>query len=121
MDLPNWLRTGGFGAVIGGIALVIFGFSWGGWVTGAKAERMASRLAHDEVLAALVPICVAQSRQDPQFAATLDQLVNARSYEQRDMIMATGWATMPGAAGPDGFVADACMAELAAGHRAPAR
>jgi hypothetical protein len=38
-------------------------------VTGAKAEIMASDQARAEVIAALVPICMEQSRVDPQSVA----------------------------------------------------
>ena len=74
MDIPKWLKPGIFGVVIGAAALPIVGFSWGGWVTSGTAEKMASERARLEVVAALVPICVEQSSQDPQVVDTLAQL-----------------------------------------------
>lgn len=114
MNTPEWLKPGLFGAVVGAIALAIVGFSWGGWMTGSAADRMASDHAKLRVLAALVPICLEQSKQDPQLVETLAELKDASSYKRSDMLMDTGWATMPGSSDPDRQVASACMEELAA-------
>lgn len=114
MKKPEWLKTGSYGVVVGAIALAIVGFSWGGWVTGGTAEKMAAEHARNQVVAALVPICVEQSKQDPQVIETLSQLEAARSYERSAMLMKAGWATMPGSNDPDRNVASACMEELAA-------
>jgi hypothetical protein len=62
----------------------------------------------------LVPICLEQSRQEPAVTATLDELKAASSYQRRDLLMETGWATMPGSDDPDRNVASACMEKLAA-------
>ena len=71
MNIPEWLKPGLQGAAIGAVALAIVGFTWGGWVTGGTAEKMASDQAKFEVIAALAPICVEQSKQDPQVVAAL--------------------------------------------------
>ena len=113
MNTPNWLKPGLYGAVVGAAALTVVGFAWGGWVTGGTAEKMASEQAQREVLAALVPICVEQSNRDPEVAETLAELKNTSSYQRNDMIMKTGWATMPGSSDPDRDVARACMRVLA--------
>ena len=114
MNTPNWLKPGLYGAVVGAAALTVVGFAWGGWFTGSTAEKMASEQAQREVLAALVPICVEQSNRDPEVAETLAVLKNTSSYQRNDMIMKTGWATMPGSSDPDRDVASACMRVLAA-------
>jgi len=114
MNTPEWLKPGLYGAAAGAVALAIVGFSWGGWVTGGTAEKMASEQARLEVVAALVPICVEQSSQDPQVVATLAQLKDASSYQRSDMLMKAGWATMPGSSDPNRQVASACMEKLAA-------
>ena len=95
------------------MAISIVGFSWGGWVTGSSATEMAADQARLEVVAALVPICVAQSTQDPNAVATLASLKDETSYKRGEMLMGTGWATMPGSADPDRNVAKACMDKLA--------
>jgi len=114
MNIPEWLKPGLYGAAAGAVALAIVGFSWGGWVTGGTAEKMASEQARLEVVAALVPICVEQSRQDPQVVATLAQLKDTSSYQRSDLLMKAGWATMPGSTDPSRDVARACMEKLAA-------
>ncbi len=114
MKTPEWLKPGLYGAAAGAVALTIVGFSWGGWVTGGSAEAMASDQARVDVVAALVPICIEQSKQDPLVLATLAELEGASSYQRRDLLMKTGWATMPGSSDPDRGVASACMEILAA-------
>ena len=114
MNTPKWLKPGLYGAAIGAITLATVGFSWGGWVTGHSANRMASDEAQAQVVAALAPICVMQSKQDPQYTQTLAALQDTASYKRRDIVMAAGWATMPGSTDPDRAVATACMETLAA-------
>ena len=114
MQTPEWLKPGLYGAAIGAVALAIVGFSWGGWVTGGSAQEMASDEARAKVVAALAPICVEQSRQDPNVDITLASLMEANSYKRGEMLMDTGWATMPGATEADRNVAKACMEALAA-------
>ena len=61
------------------------------------------------VIDALIPICVSQSKVDPDSMNKLEELVAIKSsYEQRDFVMKTGWATMPSADEPDRDLAAAC-------------
>jgi len=113
MNSPEWLKPALLGAAAGAIALAIVGFSWGGWVTGGTAGKMAAEQARNDVVAALVPVCVAQSKQDPQMTATMAQLEAATNYKRSDMLMEAGWATMPGTTSPNRAVASACMEKLA--------
>ena len=80
MKLPEWLKPAIYGAVAGAVAISIAGFSWGGWVTGGSAREMAADQARLEVVAALVPVCVEQSKQDPNVIATLASLEGESSY-----------------------------------------
>ncbi len=114
MNIPEWLKPALYGAAAGAVALAIVGFSWGGWVTGGAAKQMAANQAKLEVVAALVPICVEQSKQDPQVVDTLAQLRDAGSWQRSDMLMKAGWATMPGSSDPNRDVARACMETLTA-------
>ncbi len=113
MNTPEWLKPGLLGAAAGAVALAIVGFSWAGWVTGGTAKQMASDQAKLEVVAALVPICVEQSKQDPQVAYPLAQLRDAGNWQRSDMLMKAGWAMMPGSSDPSRRVASACMDKLA--------
>jgi dienelactone hydrolase len=92
MNTPEWLKPGLQGAAVGAVALAIVGFSWGGWVTGGTAKQMASDQARLEVVAALVPICLEQSSQDPQVVATLARLKDTSSYQRSDLLIKAGWA-----------------------------
>jgi hypothetical protein len=112
MNVPEWLKPGLYGAAAGAVALAIVGFSWGGWVTGSKAAQMASDKARAEVIAALVPVCLDISKRDPQLAMKVASLKVAKSYDRDDLVMKTGWATMPGATEPDRRVAAACLEKL---------
>jgi dienelactone hydrolase len=114
MKFPSETKPALWGAVGGAVALAIIGFSWGGWVTGGTAKQMASDQARLEVVAALVPVCLAQSSQDPKSVETLALLKDASSYKRSDMLMKAGWATMPGTSDPNRYVASACMEKLAA-------
>lgn len=114
MNIPEKLKHGLVGVAAGAIALAIVGFSWGGWVTGGTAKQMASDQARLEVVAALVPICLEQSSQDPQVVAMLADLKDTTSYQRSEMLMKAGWATMPGSSDPNRDVARACMEKLAA-------
>lgn len=113
MKTPEWLKPALWGAAAGAVALTIVGFSLGGWVTAGKAEKMATDRAKAEVVAALVPICIEQARQDPEADQRLASLRDARGTKRRDIVIDAGWATMPGQDAPDRTVANACMERLA--------
>ncbi|NMM46461.1 hypothetical protein HH303_18365 [Rhodospirillaceae bacterium KN72] len=114
MNIPEWLKPALYGAVVGGVIVSIGGFSWGGWMTGSSADRMAQEMAQNEVVAALVPVCVDLSRKDINRAQKLEKLQGLASYKQREALMETGWATMPGADSPNRELAKACVEALEA-------
>ena len=113
MNTPEWLRPGLYGAAAGAVALAIIGFSWGGWVTGGTAEQMASDQARLKVVAALAPICVEQSKLDPQSAETFTKLTEAQYYQRNEILIKAGWATMPGSSDPSRDIASMCLEKLA--------
>ena len=108
-----WLKPAFIGAVLGGLVTVIVGFNYGGWVSGSSAERMANQQSAAAVTAALLPVCVSQSKADPEAAAKAAQLgALSSSYERRDFVMKAGWATMPAAQSPNSDLAAACAEVL---------
>lgn len=112
MTSPDWIKSLFIGAIIGATATIVVGFTQSGWILGSSAERMAKQRADAAVTAALVPICIAQSKTDPESLAKVAQLAAITSpYERRDFVMKSGWATVPAAKQPDGLLAVAC-AEL---------
>ena len=115
MNAPQWLKPGLVGAGCGAVALAIAGFSWGGWMTGGSAEAMATDRARAEVVATLVPFCVALSQADPNLSRVTAELQAATAYKRPDILMKAGWATMPGADGGNLGLARACALTLAEG------
>jgi len=114
MQAPAWLKPAITGAVIGGIATMVLGFSQGGWYLGSSAERLAEERSTVAVIEALVPVCVSQSQADPLMTAKLGELAAVNtSYGRRDFVMKTGWATMPATEAPNRELAMACAEALA--------
>ena len=103
-----------WGTVAGAIALAIFGFNWGGWVTGGTAEKLAAERADQAIVASLVPICVSQFQKAPEARGRLAALKEIKSWEQGDFVSSGGWATMPGSMStePNRQVAQACAEAL---------
>jgi len=112
MNTPEWLKPGIYGAVLGAAAIGIAGFNWGGWVTGGTAKDQAMAMSRGDVVAAMVPVCLAMAQTDPQRLAKLDTIRTASTYQRRDALMAAGWATMPGTEAPNRDIAQACLASL---------
>jgi hypothetical protein len=109
MQNPTWLKPAVIGAVAGGILTALVGFNYGGWVSGSSAKKMANQQSAAAVTAALLPVCVSQSRADPEAMAKTAQLGALSSwYERRDFVMKAGWATMPAAPSPNSDLAAAC-------------
>ena len=113
MNIPHWVKPGIFGAVIGAALVGIAGFSVGGWVTEGSATQMANAISHNNVIAALVPVCVANSQMDTDRDAKLETILAASSsYQRRNALMESGWATVPGSTSPDRDLAQACLTKL---------
>jgi hypothetical protein len=109
MQVPTYLKPGLIGAALGAVATMVIGFSQGGWYTTKSAEKLADDRTSVAVVAALVPVCVAQSKLDPNGAAKITEMTKmVTSYEQRDYVMKAGWATAAGEESANGAVATAC-------------
>jgi hypothetical protein len=101
------------GIVVGAVASMLIGFSWGGWVTGGAATKIAADQASAAVLTVLTPICVAKFLQDGDAQDKLAALRRiSSSYEQGQYLEKGGWATPPGATSSDYQLARACAAKL---------
>lgn len=110
MKIPVETKPALWGIAGGAIAMAIVGFSWGGWVTGGKAETDATQRANAAVVVALAPVCVAKFQGAPEVAANLAALKKVDSWSQGDFVEKGGWATLPGSNPPDqvSAVAKAC-------------
>jgi len=112
-SIPQWVKPLIWGAVVGSVLTMIIGFSYGGWTTGSTAARLAKQEADAAVTTALVPLCIAQSKADRAGVKKLVELkALTSSYDQRDFVTKTGWATVPGSDDPNRDVAEACAAAL---------
>lgn len=107
-----WLKPAVWGVIVGGIATMIVGFSWMGWVLGSTAERMAAERADSAVIVALTPSCVSRFLQQPNAATKLAELQKIDSWKQREFVEEGGWATPRGSKTPNSGVASACAEEL---------
>jgi alpha/beta superfamily hydrolase len=111
--MPQWIKPVVWGAVIGSVLTMIIGFSFGGWTTSDTAARLARQQADTAVTTALVPLCIAQSKADRAVREKMGELkALSSSYDQRDFVTKTGWATVPGSEDPNREVAEACAAAL---------
>jgi hypothetical protein len=114
MKLPIETIPAFWGVVGGAVALAIVGFTWGGWVTGAKAEAQAMQRADAAVVAALAPICVEKFRSTADVSDNLAELKKIDSWSRGDFVEKGGWATVPGPGSPEqvSAVAKACALVL---------
>jgi hypothetical protein len=115
LQIPEGTKPALMGAVAGAIALAIFGFNWGGWVTGGSASNMSDESSIAAVAVALTPYCLQNSRNDPNSPAVMAELEKVNSYRRRGVIEDAGWATPLGAEDPDRELAEACLIALSEG------
>jgi hypothetical protein len=112
MTFPEWTKPGVYGALVGAVAVSILGFTWGGWTTSGGAQEMADSFAAEQVTLAMVPVCLGLSEADAERVEVLATLREASSFQQRNAMMETGWATLPGTDTPSRDLAGACLAGL---------
>ena len=111
--MPQWIKPVVWGAVAGSVLTMILGFSYGGWTTSGTAARLAQQQTDTAVTTALVPLCIAQSKADRAVLKKMGELkALTSSYEQREFVTKTGWATVPGSGDANRDVAEACATAL---------
>ena len=114
MNIPEWAPPALFGAGVGALALAIIGFSWGGWVTNATAQRIANDASIKAVATILTPYCLERSRVDPRSADILADMKIARAFQRPGLVEQAGWATPLGENKPNRELAFACGQALTA-------
>lgn len=114
MQLPIETKPLLWGVAGGAAAMAFVGFTWGGWITGGKAETQANERGQAAVIAALAPMCVARFQASPEVASNLAALKLVDSWSQGEYVEKGGWATLPGSAadGPVTQIARACAVLL---------
>ena len=115
MKIPVETKPVAWGIAGGAVLAAIVGFTWGGWVTGGKAEAEATQRANAAVVVALAPVCVERFQRAPEVAANLAALKKVDSWSQGEFVEKGGWATVPGKNSPEqvSAVAKACALLLA--------
>lgn len=101
MKLPVETKPVLWGVAGGAVALAIVGFSWGGWITGSKAEAAASQRANAAVVGVLAPVCVEKFKLAGDTSANLVALKKVDSWSQGEFIEKGGWAKVGGTNPPD--------------------
>jgi aminoglycoside phosphotransferase (APT) family kinase protein len=114
MNIPVQTKPALWGMAAGAILAAVVGFTWGGWVTGSRAETNAKQRADAAVVVALAPVCVERFQRAPEAAAHLAELKKTDSWSQASFIEKGGWVTAPGATATDqaSAVAKACASLL---------
>jgi hypothetical protein len=98
------IKYGVWGLIVGAVIAMIIGFSWGGWTTSSKTQKMSE----EAVLASQAAICVAQFMKQPNHEEKLKELVELDSWERAEFIEKGGWDKMPGQEKAGYLVARAC-------------
>jgi hypothetical protein len=94
------------------VALVV-GFTWGGWVTGGTAQKMAGTAGDTSRYELASVLCVERFLEAPDAQAQLAALKAIdSSYAQRQFIEDGGWATMPSKEKAARQTADLCAKVL---------
>lgn len=115
MNFPVEIKPALWGAAGGAIALAIVGFSWGGWVSGGRAEADATQRARTAVVVALAPVCVEKFQHAADVPTNLAALKKADSWAQGEFVEKGGWAAIPGSTPEQvSAVAKACATLLTA-------
>jgi alpha/beta superfamily hydrolase len=120
MNIPSYLKGEGLkthavALIIGAVATVIIGFTWGGWVRGSTAQKLANDKVNAEIVTLYTPQCVRHFEAQADMPAHWAALKKASAdYDQQSFIEKAGFATPPGAKSPNDDVADACASKLTA-------
>jgi hypothetical protein len=94
------------------VATLVIGFTWGGWVTGGTAGRMAAQAATDARADLAAAVCVSRFEAGSNAVANLAALKASDSWKQGDYIEKGGWATLAGMKQPIDGAANLCAERL---------
>ena len=95
-----------------GVATIIVGFGWGGWVTGASATQMADQAADHARVQLATAYCVNHVTSSPDSADDLAKLRKTNSWDRGGFVKTAGWVTLPGTSAPISEAADLCASQL---------
>ncbi len=101
MQVPQWVKPGFWGVVIGAIGIMIVGFGWLGWTLGSTADSLAQERVNTALVAAFTPICVEKFMTQPDATVKLTEFQKTSSWRQQELVEKGGWATLPGSKEPN--------------------
>ena len=111
MEAPSQLKPALWGAVGGAAVLAIIGFTWGGWVTGGKADVLARQQVQAALVEVLTPICVDKFNRAENAQARMVELKKiTSSWDRERFVRDNDWAKFGKES--NSLVADACASEL---------
>ena len=111
MEVHSQLKPALWGAAGGAAALAILGFTWGGWVTGGKANVLARQQVQAALVEVLTPICVDKFNRASDAPARLVELKKiTSSWDRERFVRENDWAKFGKES--NSLVVDACAAEL---------
>jgi hypothetical protein len=102
------LRRLAQGAVVGAIATMVIGFTWGGWVFGTTFEAQSAQRVNDALVRAYAPVCIDRFKQQANVEQKWAELAKVETYRRDAYIREAGFATPPGFTSPNSAIADAC-------------
>ena len=119
MQLPSILQGESLkrllqGAAAGAIATIIIGFSWGGWMLGSTAKKLATDETRSAIVTIAAPACAehfANKAKDEKWA----EYQKVDTWRRDTYIKEAGYATMTGLANDystSSAIADACVKAL---------
>jgi hypothetical protein len=94
------------------VATLFIGFTWGGWVTGSTAGRMAAQAATDARADLAAAVCVSRFEAGSDAATNLATLKASDSWNRGDYLEKGGWATLAGMKEPVDGAANLCAQRL---------
>jgi hypothetical protein len=111
MEAPSQFKPALWGAIGGAVALAIVGFTWGGWVTGGKADVLARLQVQAALVEVLTPICIDKFNKATDAQAKLVELKKiTSSWDRERYVRENDWAKFGKES--NSRVVDACAAEL---------
>lgn len=109
MKSPTRLFSQSYEPLTFAIVFGVTGFFLGNLTNGPNAHESARLMAHDAMVNALVPTCIALSQSDVDQDAKLMAINGAQLNLQRDAVRRSGWATVPGSEIATSDLAAACL------------
>ena len=96
------------------VATLVVGFTWGGWVMGGSARKMAEEAVASARYDLAAAVCVERFKAGGNMAAQLIALKELKGWNRDAFIEKGGWARMPDRAEPTKRAATLCATQLVA-------